>query len=100
MLREEEEDRHHAHRKTKIMCTVGKHTCTLKSIVRLIEAGMNVARIAMPMLRSEIENRQNGQGNWDWGIGDVEDDLFNDGLTSAQPEHQHGEEKLGLSSLI
>jgi pyruvate kinase len=44
-------------RKTKIMCTLGNKTCTVPSIIKLLEAGMNVARIAMPQLRAEIENR-------------------------------------------
>lgn len=44
------------HRKSKIMCTIGKHSCTLKSICKLLNAGMDVARISMAGLRNEMEN--------------------------------------------
>ena len=36
-----------AHRKTKIVCTIGPSTCSREMIWKLAEAGMNVARLNM-----------------------------------------------------
>jgi pyruvate kinase len=58
------------------MCSIGKHSCTLKALVKLLNAGMNVARISMAGLRNEIENQQNGNETWDWNSHD--DDIYYD----------------------
>lgn len=79
-------------RKTKIMCTLGNKTCTVPSIIKLLEAGMNVARIAMPQLRAEIENRQQARYLWDW-------DQVNDEILSADSCENFGG-KLSLTSMI
>jgi hypothetical protein len=57
------------------MCTIGKHSCTLKGLCKLLNAGMNVARISMAMLRNEMENQLNGNETWDWNLAE---DLFYD----------------------
>jgi hypothetical protein len=59
------------------MCTLGKHTCTLRSLIKLLNAGMNVARISMAGLRNEIENQQDCTECWDWN-SPPEEDIFYD----------------------